>query len=332
MKEERYYNSLNGKRILVAGGTGLVGANLTKKLVQLRVGVSSTFFSNKPPFSGDFYKKFDFTELNDCINATKDMDCVVICAAQTFGVKHRQKNPSAYILPNLKIYAGILEACRLNNVEKVIFISSSTVYQEANFPIREEQLDLNKPPYDLYFGVGWVNRYIEQLATLYFKEYGMEIGIVRPTNIYGPYDKFDEDKSNVIPALIKRALNKETPYVVWGDGLTVRDFIYVDDFVEDLLDILDGYCICDPINIGSGESIKIKEAVNIILDICGHDTIPKYDKTKYTAIPYRALDITKFKSIFGKKKRTPFKEGILKTVDWYKSTIDTSKNISGAYI
>lgn len=322
MKEECYHNNLNGKRILVAGGSGLVGANLTKKLAQLRVKVSSTFFSNEPPFSGDYYKKFDFTEFNDCINATEDMDCVVICAAQTFGVKHRKKNPTASILPNLKIYAGILEACRHNNVEKVLFISSSTVYQEANFPIREDQLDLNKPPYDLYFGVGWMNRYIEQLATLYFKEYGMKIGIVRPTNIYGPYDKFDDDKSNVLPALIKRALNKEKPYGVWGNGLTVRDFIYVEDFVDDLLDILDGYCICDPVNIGSGEKIRIKDAVNVILDVCRHNVSPQYDTTKPTAIPYRMVDVTKFKSIFGEKERTPFKEGILKTVDWYKSILE----------
>jgi GDP-L-fucose synthase len=164
-----------------------------------------------------------------------------------------------------------------------------------------------------------MNRYIEQLATLYFKQYGMEIGIVRPTNIYGPYDKFDDDKSNVLPALIKRALNKEKPYVVWGDGLTVRDFIYVEDFVEDLLDIFDGYCRCDPVNIGSGEQINIKDAVNIILDVCEHNVTPQYDITKPTAIPYRMVDITKLKSIFGEIKRTPFREGILKTINWYKS-------------
>jgi GDP-L-fucose synthase len=321
MKEDINSNSLKEKNILVAGGTGLVGSNLTKRLKTLGVNVLSTFFSKKPPFFKENYKRFDFTKFQDCIRATKHVNYVLICAGQTFGAKVMKENPTAFILPNLKINAGLLEACNLNNVEKVVFISSSTVYQEANYPIREDQLDLNKPPYDLYFGVGWVNRYIEQLAAFYCKEHDMKIGIIRPTNIYGPYDRFDDEKAHVLPALIKRALKKENPYVVWGDGLTIRDFIYVEDFVDDILGVLNKYCICDPINTGSGESTTIRDAVKVILDVCGHNVLPQYDETKPTAIPYRMVSTTKFESIFGKKKRTPFKEGIVKTVEWFTTRI-----------
>jgi GDP-L-fucose synthase len=147
----------------------------------------------------------------------------------------------------------------------------------------------------------------------------MKIGILRPTNIYGPFDKFDDEKSHVLPALIKRALKKENPFVVWGDGSAIRDFIYVDDFVEDLLNVLDNYCVGEPLNIGSGEETSVREAVAVILDVCGHPVVPQYDKTKPTAIPYRMLNLKKFESLFGKQPRTPFKEGIKKTVAWYKS-------------
>jgi GDP-L-fucose synthase len=164
-----------------------------------------------------------------------------------------------------------------------------------------------------------MKRYIEQLARFYYVRHGLKIGIVRPTNIYGPYDKFDDDKSHVLPALIKRALNKENPYVVWGDGYAVRDFIYVEDVVDDLLDVLQRYCTCDPINIGSGLSITISDAVTVILEVCGHHVTPQYDITKPSAIPYRMLNTTKFEAIFGKKPRTEFWVGIEKTVQWYKA-------------
>ncbi len=298
---------INDKKILVAGGTGLVGANLTKRLKDLGADVSSSYFSTQPTLFKEIYKKFDFTKFEDCLEATKNKDYVIICAAKSFGVKLTKENPSIYILPNLKINANFLEACQINKVERVIFISSSTVYQEANYPISDDELDLNKPPYEIYFGAGWLNRYIEQLAKFYDKFYGMKIGILRPTNIYGPFDKFDDEKSNVIPALIKRALKKENPFIVWGDGFTVRDFIYVDDFIDDLLDVLDKYCVCDPINVGSGEELTVKAAADIILDVCGHKVEPVYDKTKPTAIPYRMLNLKKFESLFGKKNRISFR-------------------------
>ncbi|MDD5489581.1 MAG: NAD-dependent epimerase/dehydratase family protein [Candidatus Moranbacteria bacterium] len=315
-------DTIKGKKFLVAGGTGLVGANLTQRLKNLGADVLSSYFSKPPSFLREIYKNFDFTKFEDCLEAVKNRDYVVICAAQSFGAKMMKENPTVSILPNLKINAGLLEACRLNKVGKVVLLSSSTVYPEADYPISEDQLDLNASPYELYFGVGWLNRYIEQLAKFYAKTYGMKIGILRPTNIYGPFDKFDDEKSHVLPALIKRAFKKENPFIVWGDGSAVRDFIFVDDFIDDLLKILENYCVCDPVNVGSGEELSVKAAVGVILDVCGHKAVPRYDETKPTAIPYRMLNLKKFESLFGKQERTPFEEGIKKTVDWYKSLVN----------
>tara|TARA_B100000315_G_scaffold256493_2_gene302542 strand:+ start:5146 stop:6111 length:966 start_codon:yes stop_codon:yes gene_type:complete len=318
---------IGGKNVLVAGGTGLVGANLARRLGSENVNVLATFHSRTPDMlqipdmPGCQYRKFDFTSLHDCIEATRNMNYVFICAAQTFGAKIMKENPTALIVPNLQINSGLLEACRMNAVERVVFISSSTVYQEAYYPIREDELDLNRPTYELYMGVGWMNRYIEQLAKFYYVRHGLKIGIVRPTNIYGPYDKFDDDKSHVLPALIKRAVNKEEPYVVWGDGYTVRDFIYVEDFVDALISILKRYCMCDPVNVSSGSKITIRDAVKVILEVCGHSVNPQYDVSKPNAIPYRMLNTNKFESIFGERAQTEFYRGIQHTVEWYKAKV-----------
>lgn len=309
--------TVQGKNILVAGATGLIGANLARRLKEMGACLRATCFSR----SQEGLEKFDFTEMDACLEATRDMQSVFICAAQTFGAKVMKENPAALVGPNLRINAGLLEACRVNRVEKIVFISSSTVYQEAFHPVREDELDLNKPVYDLYLGVGGMKRYCEQLALFYSKACGMKIGIVRPSNIYGPHDKFDEAKSHVLPALILRALKKEDPFVVWGDGHTVRDFLYVDDFTEDLVAILERHCVADPVNVASGKAITIREAVKIILSACGHKARPVYDETKPNAIPYRQLDTTKFEALFGKRERTPFEEGIRRSVAWYQSTL-----------
>ncbi len=317
---------LKNKNILIAGGTGLVGTHLVKAAHERGAGIRATFFSRKPFFLADKYCYFNFTESEDCLKAARNMDYVVICAAQKAGAKVMKEDPASLISPNLAINSGLLEACRVNKVKKTVLISSSTVYQEANYPIAEAELDLNKPPYELYFGVGWLNRYMEQLAGFYRSRYGMDIVIARPASIYGPHDRFEEGVSNVIPALIRRAVEKENPFIVWGDGSQVRDFVYAQDLADDLLDMLEGYRADSPLNIGSGHPISIKEAVGVILDACGYGVTPIYDRTKPVAIPYRVLDTKKFEFIFGKKKRTPFIEGIRNTSDWYKGLLKGQLN------
>jgi len=313
---------LKGKKVLVAGGAGLLGCSLTKHLISHGISVESTYFSRTPPKGLEaHYRQYDFTKFEDCLSATSGKDCVVIFAVQASGVSGMKKSPTTSIMPNLQIHAGLLEACSQNGVEKVVWVSSSTVYQEAFYPIREDQLDLNEPPYKLYLGVGWVYRYLEQLAQCYYLQRGLQVGIIRTANIYGPYDHFDDIKSHVIPALIKRALNKEDPFVVWGNGYTTRDFIYVDDLAVGVIKVLDKYCIADPINISSGDPVNVRELVDVILKTCGHSTTPHYDPTKPTAVPYRVLDNTKFDTLLGKIERTSIEEGIRKTVEWYISTL-----------
>lgn len=313
---------LKGKKILIAGGAGLLGTNLTKFLISHGISVQSTYFSRLPPKPvKESYQQYDFTKYEDCLAATQGKDIAILCGIQAYGVKGLRQSQTSSVLSNLKMQAGLFEACHYNKVEKVVWISSSTVYQEAFYPIHENQLDLNLPPYDLYQGVAWVYRYIEELAKCYNQQEGLPIGIIRTSSIYGPYDRFDDERSHVVPALIKRTLKRENPFRVWGSELTIRDFVYVDDLVQAVLRVLKNYCVADPINFSNGAAVSVRKLVEVVLDVCDHPIIPQYDETKPTAAPYRVLDNTKFDTLLGGVERTPLKEGIRKTVEWYTSTM-----------
>lgn len=308
------------KRILIAGGTGLVGYNLTNKLTETGLPFVSTRHKGSPLRKNGNFAPYDFCKFEDCLSATKNKKAVVLCAAISYGAKKNKELPTASILPNLKIFAGLLEACACNNVGTVIMLSSSTIYQPADYPIRETDLDLNQSPYSGYFGVGWTYRYLEQLAALYSETYGIKIIILRPTNIYGPFDKFDEERAHVVPSLIRRALNKQEPFEVWGSPSVVRDFIFVDDLVGDILSILKGEVDAHglQINICSGAPMTIKKATEIILEVCNYKTEIYFNTKKPSAIPYRTVDNSRYLQLFGGRKRTPFSVGIKKTVEWYK--------------
>ena len=309
---------ITGAKILVAGGSGLVGANLTRRLVSDQADVLATYATRPPRAGAENYRQFDFTRFEDCLAATQGRDCVFMCAAKIGGAKSMREHPTAFVLPNLQIAAGLLEACVRNRVAKVVLISSSTVYPEASHPLAEDELDLNQPPFELYFGVGWFNRYLEQLARFYRQAHGLAVEIVRPTNIYGPHDHFEDDQAHVLPALIKRALARENPFVVWGDGTAVRNFLYVDDFVEDLLLIAQRDCLGEPFNLAGPANHTIRETVAVVLAAAEHAVTPQYDPTRPTAIPYRTLDTRRADACFGTRPRTPLAEGVRRTIAWYR--------------
>ena len=302
----------------MAGGTGLIGTHMTRALQELESEVRSTYFSSQPQNHTEIYEQRDFTSFEDCMQATEGMQDLIICAAQIFGAQMMKENPTGALLPNLQINAGLIEAAARHGVERVIFISSSTVYQEANYAIAEDDLDLNQKPFKLYEGVGTLNRYIESMMQFYHSTGRFRAGIVRPTAVYGPNDQFADGKSHIIPANIKRALKGEDPYVVWGDGTPVRDFVYVEDVVESILHVLAYHCNAEPINVGNGTPITIAEAVQTILEVCGHQPTVEYDPSKPTSLPFRAVSTAKHNALFPEISRTSFHEGIEKTVQWYR--------------
>ena len=203
-------------------------------------------------------------------------------------------------------------------VERCLFISSSTVYPPADYPVKEDEA-FSGDPHPSYFGSAWMKRYCEKLAEFYCDKYDRQIVVVRPTNVFGPFDKFDFATSHVLPALIRRAVEKQSPFEVWGDGSAVRDFIYVTDMVDGLLRAMESWTAYDPVNIGSGAPVTIRQAVETVLRLAGHDRAEVvYDPSKPTTIPFRCVDLTKADTELGFKAKFSFEDGLRATIEWYR--------------
>jgi GDP-L-fucose synthase len=179
----------------------------------------------------------------------------------------------------------------------------------------------NAPPFQGYFGYGWMRRYLERLGEFVHGQSEMKVALVRPTAIFGRRDNFNPESSHVIPALIRRALAKENPFEVWGSADVVRDFLHVSDLARGCLLILEKYAVCDPVNIGYGQGVTIKEIVHFILEKAGHENAKVvFNTSKPTTIPIRLVDTSKSKEVLGFEPKIRLKDGIRDTVDWYVKT------------
>lgn len=305
--------------VLVAGGTGLVGAGVVRALRARAASFTATRHSSVlPEFAA--LPVYDFRDFDACLEATRGRSAVVICAALSHGAAQNRANPTGTILPNTSIAAGLLEACARNKVATVALISSSTVYQPAGHAIAEGELDLNQPPHPSYLGVGTLNRFIEQMAQAYAAQHGIRTLVLRPTSVYGPYDDFSEEKSHVVPALIRRALAGEDPFEVWGGPEVVRDFVYVDDVAEAVARALEtDMALPGPMNVCSAEPVTIGTLVPLVLEACGHKARVRYDTSKPTGIPYRAVSGALLHRCFPGLEPTPLAEGLRRTVAWYRT-------------
>jgi len=202
-------------------------------------------------------------------------------------------------------------------VERFLLFSSSTGYPVTDHPVREEEM-WSGPTHPSYFGYGWMRRYLERIGEFVASKSNLKIALVRPTAVYGRWDNFDPAASHVIPALIKRAVEKEDPYVVWGTGNEVRDFLHITDLVRGCLLMLEKYATCEPLNIGYGKVVTIREIIDIILKAAGHEAATvKFDAAKPTTIPFRMVDTSKAKRILGFEPTVSLEEGLKDTVEWY---------------
>jgi len=264
-------------------------------------------------------------DLNDWQNAlriTKNKDIVMHLAAVTGGLHYNIRKPDSYLFrENILPFMNTIEAARLNNVERFLTVSSACVYPRyCSIPTPENE-GFKDIPEPTSLGYGWAKRMQEFLSFSYAEDYGMKIAIARPYNTYGPRDNFDPKFSHAIPAIIKRVFDDENPLIVWGNGEQSRSFIYVDDFARGLLETAEKYPAADPLNIGSPEEIKIKDLVKLIVKLSGKKTKIVFDETKPIGQPRRKCDNRKAKEKIGFEAKIGLKEGITKTIQWYKSII-----------
>lgn len=313
-----------GRNVLVTGGAGFIGSRLVERLLAVGARVRATLHQKDAVLSDDRieYMRGDLMQAEGCRRACEDMEYVFLCAANTSGAAVMETTPLVHLTPNLIMNARMLEAAYAAGVKKTLFISSNTVYPVSDSPVQET--DVTNEFFEKYFIVAWMKRFTEIMCEMYATRIKkpMQTVVVRPANAYGPGDKFDWETSHVLPALIRRVVERHEPIRVWGDGRDVKDFIYVDDLVEGMLlamEKIDGF---DAVNLASGREYCLRDVLTLIIRLDGYaGARVEYDTSKPTMIPKRLIDPSKAKRLLGFEATTPLEAGLRKTIDWYRSTL-----------
>ena len=305
--------------VLVTGGAGFIGSHFVDALLALGARVRTTIH-RRPLYAAHpnlEAVRADLTRQEDCLAACENIDYAIHAAGSVGAAGVGPVGMMASITGNLVQTAQMLEAAWVCGVKRMLVFSSSTAYPPTEHPVREEEM-WSGPPYPGYFGYGWMRRYIERLAEFTARNADMGVAICRPTAVYGPRDNFDPATSHVIPALIRRAVARENPFIVWGTGQELRDFLYVTDLIQGCLKLLEKKSDADPVNIGFGQSVSVCEVVNTVLKLAGHDRIKViFDKTKPSALPVRLVSINKARHDIDFSPEISLQKGIELTVRWY---------------
>jgi len=321
MNNENFWKD---KKVLVTGAGGFIGSYVTEKLVEKGANVFANLRSRES--NHEFLKNvrdkinFVYGELKEpevCRELVRGMDIVLHLTAKVGGVEYNSKNPAYLFRENLIPFINIIESARLENIERFLCVSSACVYRrDAPVPTKEEEGFVGVPE-KTNEGYGMAKRMQEKLSMYYAEQYGMKIAIARPYNAYGPRDDFNPETSHVIPALIKRVMDGENPFIVWGSGNPTRAFLYAEDFAEGILEVCEKYPVAEPVNIGVNEETRIKDIVQMILEISGRNPEIIYDTTKPEGQPRRNCDTSKAEKILDWKAKTQLRDGLRKTIEWY---------------
>lgn len=318
------------KKVLVAGASGLIGSNLITRLLDEGAVVRASINRRLPLITDERieYVTADLTRGGECRRIVEGAELVFLCAAYTTGAADVVKTPLAHVTPNILINTQMLEAAHQAGVKKFVWLSSSTAYPPSGERrIREEEM-FDGDPHPKSFFAGWMKRSMEVLCRMYGEKIAkpMTTIVLRPTNVYGINDKFDPAISHVIPALIRKVVERQDPIEVWGTGEEVRDMIYVDDMVEAMAlaaEKVDGYGV---FNIASGRPVKIRDIVDLIIELDGYrGARVVFDPTKPTTFPIRLLDTTRAEEILGFHAKTDLRDGIGRTIEWYRKTANLSR-------
>ncbi|KAF0135243.1 MAG: putative nucleoside-diphosphate-sugar epimerase [Candidatus Saganbacteria bacterium] len=313
------------KKILICGATGFIGNNIAEYFVaKPDVELFGTYFRAKP-LSNPRIKmlKADLTNQDDVNRIVVGMDIIIQAAAVTSGAKDIVNRPYYHVTDNAIINSLIFRAAFEHKVSHVVFFSCTVIYQSSDIPVKEIDLDLNEEIYENYFGIGWTKIYIEKMCEFYSRLGGTKYTVLRHSNIYGPHDKYDLEKSHVFGATMTKVLtNKDGKIVVWGAGDEARDLLYVKDLVDCVGLVMEKQAAdFELVNVGSGTIISVRELVQKIINYSGKNINVVYDKNKPNIKTKLCLDINKAKELFGWSPNVSLDEGIKMTMEWYKTNI-----------
>jgi GDP-L-fucose synthase len=320
MIEDKILDTFKSKRLLITGGTGLIGREIADILCNAGADVTVVSLDDISLNDSIKYIKGDLTNFSFCKEITKDMDFVFHVAGIKGSVEVTINNPASFFVPLLMFNTNVLEACRINNVKKVVYTSSIGAYAAAEVFIEGDNEE--GPPMDMY--PGWAKRMAEMQVQAYKKQYNLNnFSIVRPCNVYGPGDNFDPNNAMVIPTLMQRIFNKEDPVVVWGDGSAIRDFAFSRDVAEGVILALYFGTDSNYINLGSGKGYTIKELIETLNEFI--DFNYEFDTSKSSGFPKRVMDITLAKEKIKYEPLTSLRSGLEQTWEWFKINAEEYK-------
>lgn len=311
-------DQLVGKKAIVTGGTGMIGREVVRLLLDHGCAVTSVSLDDLALDPRATYVKGDLSDLKFCLDTCAGTDYVFHIAGIKGSIVVTKEKPASFFVPLLMMNTNMLEAARRNQVDKVLYTSSIGAYSPAEIFV-ESKDDLTIPPMDMF--PGWAKRMAEMQIDAYRIQYGMNnFSIVRPSNIYGPGDNFDEQNAMVIPSLISRVHRGDSPVQIWGDGSSERDFLHATDaaigIVLACLRGTDG----KPINLGCGYGITIKNLVETLQKVTPFESF--FDTSKPSGFPRRIMDISSANSRIGFEPKVSLREGLAQTYNWFENNLD----------
>jgi len=306
-------------KVLVTGATGVIGTQLVDLLLNEGYFVRAISHNKKPNFVINENLEImngDLTDSKFCAEACIGIDYVFHLAVETGSIVKNAKHPASIMTSTILMDFNMLKAAHNEKIKKYLYCSCACVYPEKLEDMVEENA-WDGPPPKMHETISWSKRISELQCKSYNKEFQDDIVIVRPSNTYGPNDIFDSEKSHVISAFIKKAIDGPKPFTIWGSGEQIREFVYSRDVAKGMVLAMNELKDSNPINLGGGISIKIKDLAKMILSMVDNDPEIMFDKEKPEGHKKRILNSKKAKDILNFKPTTSLEEGLEETIRWY---------------
>jgi GDP-L-fucose synthase len=303
-------------RVVVTGGAGFLGSHVVERL---RASGEDPVVVRRG--------EYDLTRWEDGDRLFRDAkpELVFHLAAEVGGIGANRANPGRYWYANLMMGAHVLELCRVHGVEKLVTAGTVCAYPKLTpVPFSEDDL-WNGYPEETNAPYGVAKKTLLVGAQSYREQYGTNAIFLLPANLYGPRDNFHPTNAHVIPDLIRKMVDSHDEVTLWGDGSPTREFLYVDDCAEGLVLAADRYDTPEPVNLGTGEEISIRDLAELVAELTGFEGEIVWDASMPNGQPRRRLDVSRAETLFGFRARTTLREGLARTIEWYRAAVSVAR-------